>query len=476
MNTIAVTPVILSGGSGSRLWPSSRASYPKQLRAMVTNNTMLQDTALRASTLNDVTSPIVVCNDSHRFKVAEQLQALGLKADIILEPEGKNTAPAVALAAAHALQSKGENALLLIMPADHVIADESAFADSVHAGIDAALAGDLVTFGIVPDRPHTGYGYIKAAASGSDAVAVEAFVEKPDLETATQYVGSGQYFWNSGMFLFRADAFIEELKRWQPAIADAACSSIDQSVVDLDFIRPEAESFSQSPSDSIDYAVMEKTDNAKVVPMNAGWSDVGSWPSLQEARGVDENGNALGGDVLQADCKNSLLLAESRLVAAVGLRDHVVVETKDAVLVAPKAQAEDVKKLVDQLREEKRPEALEHRQVFRPWGSYDSVDAAETHQVKRLIVKPGAILSLQRHRHRAEHWVVVKGTARITRDDEVFDLKTNESTYIPIGAIHRIANVTEEPVHIVEVQCGDYLGEDDIERFEDNYGREGTNT
>ncbi|MEM7610314.1 MAG: mannose-1-phosphate guanylyltransferase/mannose-6-phosphate isomerase [Pseudomonadota bacterium] len=471
-----IIPVILSGGSGSRLWPASRAAYPKQLLKMIGDQTMLQDTALRIQSIEGASGmPIVVCNEAHRFMVAEQLRELGTQAQIVLEPEGRNTAPAVALAALLAAKDQAD-ALLLVMPADHVIVRVPAFAEAVRAGRRAATDNQLVTFGVVPLSPHTGYGYIKAVPAGSDAVPVAGFVEKPDAATAQQYVDSGSYLWNSGMFLLPVTAYLDELEKFEPDMLTACRQSIARAQRDLDFIRPDADEFARSPSNSIDYAVMERTDRAVVVPLDAGWSDVGSWPSLHDARGSDADGNAIDGDVIHADCTGSLISAESRLVAAVGLRDHVVVETKDAVLVAPKSQAEDVKKLVEQLKANDRPEVTFHRQVFRPWGSYDGVDQGETFQVKRLVVNPGAILSLQLHHHRAEHWVVVKGKARITRGDEEFDLNVNESTYIPIGEKHRIANPYDEPVHIIEVQSGDYLGEDDIVRFEDNYGREGTNT
>ncbi len=442
---------------------------------VASGETMLQQTAARAAPLDGAAAPIVVCNEAHRFMVAEQLHAIGLDPTIILEPEGRNTAPAVALAAI-AAQRRDDDSLILVMPADHVIKDVAAFAAAVERGMDAAVSGHLVTFGIRPDSAHTGYGYIQAEPTGDGPVPVLSFKEKPARDVAEDYVASGRYLWNSGMFLFRPDRYLDAILRFEPDMYAACEASMAVAREDLDFLRPGEKEFSESPSNSIDYAVMERVDDAMVVPLSAGWSDVGSWSSLQEVRHRDDAGNAVTGDVVQVGCSNSLISSESRLVAAVGLADHVVVETKDAVLVAPKDRAEDVKAIVDQLKLDDRPEVTFHRQVFRPWGSYDGVDQGENFQVKRLIVNPGAVLSLQLHHHRAEHWIVVQGKARITRGDEEFDLSVNESTYIPIGEKHRIANPFDAPVHIIEVQSGDYLGEDDIVRFEDNYGREGTNT
>jgi len=471
-----IIPTILSGGSGSRLWPASRSMYPKQLLPLTGDRTMLQETALRLEGLEGSTGEcIVVCNEAHRFLVAEQLLEIKQAAQIVLEPEGRNTAPAVALAAFLA-REKNDNAVLLVMPADHVIADIKAFQDAVASGMSAAVNGDLVTFGIVPIRPETGFGYIEATTQGNAPVAVKSFVEKPDLATAESYVAGGEHFWNSGMFLFGVDAYLDALKEFVPEIFDACERSISDRVNDADFVRPNADAFNACPSDSIDYAVMEKTDSAAMVPLDAGWSDIGSWAALHEARGGDSAGNTVDGDVLIHDCKDTFIQAENLLVAAVGLTDMVIVQTKDSVLVANKSRSQDVKTIVDELKKQGREETKLHRQVFRPWGSYDSLESKDGFQVKRLIVKPGAVLSLQKHAHRAEHWIVVRGKARVTRNDEVFDLGVNESTYIAIGDVHRIANPFEEPVHIIEVQCGDYLGEDDIVRLEDNYGREGTNT
>ena len=434
---------------------------------------MLQETLQRVLPLGDRHSAIVVCNETHRFLVAEQIAALDAESSIILEPEGRNTAPAIALAA---LYAKSPDSILLVMPADHVIEDVAAFHHALDIAKRSAADGALVTFGIVPTQAHTGYGYIEADAVDGDAVDVASFVEKPDQATAQAYVNGGRHFWNSGMFVFRADRYLEALQTHAPEMAAAVTSAMQSAREETDFVWPDKEEFLASPSDSIDYAVMEKTSAAKMVALDAGWNDVGSWSALHDVKDVDDDGNVRVGDTLVHDCRNSYISSESRLVTAVGTDDIVVVETKDAVLVADKNRAQDVKHIVDQLTSNEREEASLHRQVFRPWGSYDSIDSADGFQVKRLIVNPGAVLSLQMHHHRAEHWVVVRGSARITLNDDEFDLGVNESTYIPIGATHRIANVTDSPVHIVEVQCGDYLGEDDIVRFEDNYGREGTNT
>lgn len=469
-------PVILSGGSGTRLWPLSRELHPKQFLPLVGEETMLQDTVRRLSGLN-AGQPIVVCNAHHRFMVAEQLRTIGVPpGDIILEPVGRNTAPAVAIAALAALQGPaGDDALLLIMPADHLLRDVPAFQSAVSVGIEAAKSGHLVTFGVVPTAPEVGYGYIRRGAGEGPAYPIAEFVEKPNAERAASYVASGDYLWNSGMFLFSARRYLDELAQFHPQMLAACESAFRDAHRDLDFIRLGVEAFGQCPSDSIDYAVMEKTLSAVVVPLDAGWSDVGSWSALHDSLPADASGNVTRGDVVTEDTSGCYLYSSERLIATVGLTDHVVVETKDAVLVAPKDRVQDVKALVGQLKAAKRSEPSIHREVFRPWGSYDSVDNGQRFQVKRLVVNPGATLSLQMHHHRAEHWIVVSGTAEITCDDKVFLLSENQSTYIPVGAKHRIQNPGRVPLHIIEVQSGSYLGEDDIVRFEDNYGRQGTN-
>jgi mannose-1-phosphate guanylyltransferase/mannose-6-phosphate isomerase len=472
-------PVILSGGAGTRLWPLSREGYPKQFLPLVGERTMIQETALRTAGLPGVAAPVVVCNEAHRFLVAEQLRELGITPQaILLEPVGRNTAPAVAVAAMAALNrarvaGAKESPVLLVLPADHVLADVASLKRAVLAALPAARDGRLVTFGVVPTHAETGYGYIRRGA-GEDAVRpVAEFVEKPDAERAKGFVASGDYYWNSGMFLLPAQGYLDELGRLDPAMLAACRDAYERAASDLDFVRLDKAAFERCRADSIDYAVMEKTDRAAVVPLAAGWSDVGSFAALKDALAPDERGNVTRGDVVAEDARDCLLFSTDRLVAAVGLEEHVVIETKDAVMVAPRARVQDVKKLVDRMRQAGRSEPALHREVFRPWGSYDSVDAGPRFQVKRLSVKPGAKLSLQKHAQRAEHWVVVKGRARITRDHEVFDLAENESTYIPIGAVHRIENPGNELLQIIEVQSGGYLGEDDIVRIEDTYGRTG---
>ncbi len=479
-----LTPVILSGGSGTRLWPLSRELYPKQLLPLTGERTMLQQTALRLEGLS-ASAPIVVCNEAHRFLVAEQLRQLDINPRaMVLEPAGRNTAPAIALAAHAALATAGAtqgtaadaDPVLLVLPADHVIRDVPAFQKAVRTALEAARAGRLVTFGIVPTSPEVGYGYIQRGVAEDGVFRIARFVEKPSAERAGEFLAAGDYYWNGGMFMFRARRYLEELERHAPNIARACRAAWEGAKADLDFTRIDAASFASCPADSIDYAVMEKTSAAVVVPLEAGWSDVGSWSALHEASPADAHGNVSHGDVIAEDTQGCFLYSESRLVSAVGLRDHVVVETKDAVLVAPRERVQDVKRLVHRLKEQGRYEHSLHREVFRPWGSYDSIENGPRFQVKRLKIKPGATLSLQMHHHRAEHWIVVSGTARITRGEEVFLLEENQSTYIPIGVRHRIENPGKIPLHIIEVQSGSYLGEDDIVRFQDHYGRQGTTT
>jgi len=467
---LPILPVILSGGSGTRLWPLSREAYPKQFLPLVGDVTMLQATWNRVAAIAGK-APIVVANQEHRFMAAEQLRECDVTPQaLILEPVGRNTAPAIAIAALQALAS-GEDALLLVLPSDHVVRDDAAFHAAVRKAAVSADTGKLVTFGIVPTAPETGYGYIKAQA-GAGVHAVDRFVEKPDLTTAQQYVASGEYYWNSGMFLFKASRYLQELEVLQPAILAACRNALDKASRDNDFIRLDADAFAASPSDSIDYAVMEKTGDAAVVPLDAGWNDVGSWSALWEVSDKDANGNACHGDVITLDCRNSYAYG-NRLIAMVGLQDVVVVETDDAVFVGHKDRVQDVKEIVGQIKRDGRSEAAAHRKVYRPWGAYDSIDNGARFQVKRITVKPGATLSLQMHHHRAEHWIVVSGTAEVTRGEEVILLSENQSTYIPLGVTHRLKNPGKLPLELIEVQSGSYLGEDDIVRFEDQYGRVG---
>ena len=463
-------PVILSGGSGTRLWPLSRGQYPKQFLPLVSNYTMVQETLLRLTGLKGLKAPIAVCNENHRFMMAEQLLEIGAKpAAIILEPMGKNTAPAVTIAA---LSAASEDDILFILPADHVIADLVTFHDAVEQAKILAEQGFMVTFGIVPDQPETGYGYIKRATiQHESAFAVAAFVEKPDADTAKQYVSRGDYYWNSGMFAFKAATFLSELEKFNPEMLNVCRLALNAAKVDLDFVRLDKEVFATCAADSIDYAVMEKTDKAVVIPLDAGWNDVGSWSALWDVTDKDINGNAICGDVLTVDSYNSFIHAENKLVAVIGVKDLVVVETADAVMIAPKERVQEVKQIVDQLKQRGRSEAELHRKASRPWGNYDLVDIGDRHQTKRIIVKPGAKLSLQQHHHRAEHWVVVKGTALVTKGEETLLITENESTYIPLGVIHCLENPGVIPLEIVEVQSGSYLGEDDIIRFDDQNGR-----
>ncbi|KTT19461.1 mannose-1-phosphate guanylyltransferase/mannose-6-phosphate isomerase [Pseudacidovorax intermedius] len=473
-------PVILSGGSGTRLWPLSRAGYPKQFLGLTEAQTLFQMTVARLTGLDGdrPVRPMVVCNEGHRFIVAEQLREKGLQAHaIVLEPAARNTAPAIAAAAVTAM-ADGQDPLLLVLAADHVIPDTAAFHDSVRAGVPAAEAGKLVTFGIVPTAPETGYGYIAVpsrldAAAPVAPVAVQAFVEKPDLQTAQGYLEGGRHLWNSGMFLFKASAYLQELERFAPAIAAAARAAVQDGKKDLDFVRLDADAFARSPEDSIDYAVMEKTDKAVVVPLRAGWSDVGAWNAVWQVSGKDAQGNAFRGDVVAHEVRNSHVHAEHRLVSVLGLQDVVVVETADAVLVASKSQVQDVKKIVDKLKAQGRSEASAHRKVYRPWGAYDSIDQGERYQVKCITVNPGQKLSVQMHHHRAEHWIVVSGTAKVQIGDKEILLTENQSTYIPLGVVHALENPGKIPLELIEVQSGAYLGEDDIVRFSDRYGRVG---
>ena len=466
------SPVILTGGAGSRLWPVSREYYPKPLLPMFGDNTLLQETVLRLDGLDDPGAPLLVCNEEHRFLVAEQVQSLGKETDaIILEPEGRNTAPALTVAALQLVEAN-PGVLMVVMPADHVIPDRGAFQQAVAAGSELADQGYLVTFGTVADKPETGYGYIRRGSEISAGMyQVSSFVEKPDLATAESYLAAGDYYWNSGIFLMRADRWLEEIGSRRPDILAACQQAMASAKRDSDFVRLGKDAFLACPSDSIDYAVMEKTDRAAVVPLEAGWSDVGSWSSIWEVSERDAQGNVTKGDVLIHDVKNSLFMAENRCIAAVGVEDVVVVETADAVLVTCKDNCQDVKEIVSKLKDGGREEHRFHRRVYRPWGDFEGVDQGPRYQVKRLTVKPGAQLSLQMHHHRAEHWIVVSGTARVTRGDDVFILSENESTYIPIGTTHRLENPGTIPLEIIEVQSGSYLGEDDIVRFEDVYNR-----
>lgn len=477
-----IFPIILSGGSGSRLWPVSREHYPKQfLNLHKDDRSLLQEAAERLKNVEDTNAPMVVCNEEHRFLVAEQLHQIGFKsAQIVLEPCGRNTAPALALAALVA-QQQNADAEMLVMPADHVIKDEQAFADAVTKGRKLAHSGKLVTFGITPNAPQTGYGYIKQGAAMAEGYAVEAFVEKPDLNRAQQYLESGHYLWNSGIFLFKASDYLAALAQFAPDILDACQRAYEARSEDLDFIRVDQATFAECRSESIDYAVMEHTQQAAVVPMDPGWSDIGAWDALHALKSSadKQNGNALHGDVMVHDTHNSLIHSESRLVAAVGVNNLVIVETDDAVLVADRHQAQDTKLIVNALKAAGRKESQSHQRVYRPWGNYRTMVLTNSFQVKEIVVNPGAKLSLQMHHHRAEHWVVVKGTAKVTQGEghgdlsklRSFLLSEDQSTYIPLGTVHRLENPGVIPLHLIEVQTGSYLGEDDIVRYNDEYGR-----
>ena len=473
MSAETIYPVVLSGGAGTRLWPLSRASLPKQLLALHGERTMIQDTVLRAN-VPGAAGPLLLCGEEHRFHVAEQMQAIGVSPHaIVLEPFGRNTAPAAAIAALLTAERNPEGVVLLL-PSDHVIQDIKAFEDAVAKAAIAAKAGYIVTFGIEPETAETGYGYIQrgAAIPGIGGVhAVKRFAEKPQATTAAEYIASGDYSWNSGMFVFRADTMLAELERHVPGLVQRCNAALAASSRDLDFIRLDPESFESVPNISIDYAVMEKTDKAAVVSCSLGWNDVGAWSSLWTLQSRDDSGNVLQGDVVVHNSSGSFVRSDKGLTALVGVRDLVVVVTDDAVLVADKHCAQDVKEIVDKLKATERSEHVEHSTVFRPWGSYQSVDSGPGFQVKEIMVKPGGKLSLQMHHHRAEHWVVVEGTARVTCDEKTFTLNTNESTFIPLGAKHRLENPGKFPLRLIEVQSGPYLGEDDIVRFDDAYGR-----
>jgi mannose-1-phosphate guanylyltransferase len=474
MAPTALVPVILCGGTGTRLWPLSRASYPKQYWALAGDHTLLQQTQQRLNGLASLQAPLLVCNEDHRFIVAEQMRQIAVDpSGILLEPIGRNTAPAIAVAALQAI-ARGDDPLLLVLAADHVIRDAAAFRAAVEAARPAAEAGRLITFGIVPTAPETGYGYIEAEtalAAGTSVVPIARFVEKPDRATAESFLASGRFTWNSGMFLFRASAVLAELERLAPDVVSGCRASLSHDTSDLDFLRLERESFAGCPSVSIDVAVMERTTLGSVVPLHAGWSDVGSWGSLWETADQDGDGNVLRGRVISEGSRNCYLRSEHRLVVGLGVEDLVVVETDDAVLVAHRDRAQDVKRIVNRLQNDRAPEGEAHRRIYRPWGHYDGVVEGERWQVKRIEVKPGACLSLQMHHHRAEHWVVVRGTAVVEKDGESILLGENQSTYIPLGSRHRLSNPGKIPVELIEVQSGPYLGEDDIVRFQDNYGR-----
>jgi mannose-1-phosphate guanylyltransferase/mannose-6-phosphate isomerase len=476
MSSPVLVPVILSGGSGTRMWPLSRAGYPKQYLTLHGEDSLLQQTALRAAKIKGAGAPVVITNNGQRFLAAEQLRQAGIKpAQIVLEPVGRNTAPAVAIAALLALRDH-PSALILVLSSDHVIVNETEFLSLMNGAAQAASSGELVTFGILPTQPHTGYGYIRRGAALEGGVhgvfRVDAFVEKPNAERAAEFIADGRYYWNSGMFMFSAQGYIDELERLRPEMVAACRAALDNGQQDMDFLRLSAEHFEACPSDSIDYAVMEHTKRAAVVEAaGLGWSDIGSWAALADVCEADAAGNSFQGDVLGEGVRNTYVRAESRLVAAIGVSDLIVVETSDAVLVAHKDRVQDVKKIVERLQQQGRDEAVLHRKVYRPWGSYEGVDAGSRFQVKRIIVNPGATLSLQMHYHRAEHWIVVKGTAKVVNGEKEILLTENQSTYIPVGVVHRLENPGKMPLELIEVQSGAYLGEDDIVRFEDLYGR-----
>ena len=469
-----ITPVVLSGGSGTRLWPLSRKLHPKQLLPLLNETSLLQDTINRLHGLNDIEKTVVICNEEYRFMVAEQARSTSVGASaIILEPIGRNTAPAIALAAFNAMRTD-EEAVLLVLPADHDIRNVEEFHKAIDVGLQQAQQNHFVTFGILPNSPETGYGYIRSATSVAvnEVSAIDQFVEKPDLATATQYLKEGGYYWNSGMFMFKASEYLNALQAFSPEMYEACQASVNAGQRDMDFIRVGVEEFKKCPSDSIDYAVMEKVKNAVVIPVDIGWSDVGSWSALHEIGEQDENNNILIGDTKTVATKNSYVRAETKLVTTLGIEDLIIVDTDDALLVANKNHVQEIKQIVNALTDENREEAVLHKRVCRPWGCYQGIDQSDRFQAKRITVNPGAVLSLQLHHHRAEHWIVVNGTARVTKGDDVFILSENESTYIPLGTKHRLENIGKIPLELIEVQTGSYLGEDDIVRFDDVYGRE----
>lgn len=467
-----IIPVILAGGSGTRLWPLSRTHYPKQLLKLFGDVTMLQQTLIRLKGLPDLAEPIVVCNEEHRFMVAEQLQELGHKnASILLEPVARNTAPALAIAAIHAAEL-ADDPILLVLSADHMIRDVDVFQQAVKHAVIAAQQNHLATFGVQPTRPETGYGYIKTPkGAAADFSPVEKFVEKPNLETAEAYLAEGCYFWNSGMFVFKTSVFLKELTAQSPDLVAAVKTAKEKSKQDLDFIRIDKESFSQAPNISIDYALMEKSRNVVCIPLDANWSDVGDWKSFSDLNDKDLSGNSFIGDSIDVGSTNTLVFSRDKLVATLGVDNLMIINTPDAVLVADKNQAQQVKSLITQIEKQKRKEHLQHREIYRPWGCYDAIDDGDRYQVNLIRVKPGASLSLQIHHHRAEHWIVVKGTALVRKGDEEYLLSENESTYIPVGVSHRLSNPGKITLEIVEVQSGSYLEDDDVVRIEDSYGR-----
>ncbi|NNM58460.1 MAG: mannose-1-phosphate guanylyltransferase/mannose-6-phosphate isomerase [Legionellales bacterium] len=468
-----IQPIVLSGGSGSRLWPLSREAYPKQLLPLINDKTMLQDAVLRLKQLEKINPPVIICNEQHRFIVANQMHELGITlGKILLEPMGKNTAPATALGALECL-SHGSDALLLVMPADHLIDDVHAFIEAVNIAVEAALDDYLVTFGVFPTHAETGYGYIrtKEVEIMPGAYQVASFIEKPSLARAEEFLKTGAHYWNSGIFLFKASVYLDALELHSPEIALHCKKAFSAATLDIDFLRIPVDVFSHCPSDSIDYAVMEKVEKIAMVPMSAGWSDIGSWGALHAASKQNEEGNVLHGDIMAMNVKNCYLRSDKRMIAAIGIQDQVIVETDDAVLIVHKDYCQDVKFIVSQLKELRRSEHLLHKKIHRPWGCYESLISATRFQVKRITVNPGQRLSLQLHHHRAEHWVVVSGTAKVTRDQEEFILTENQSTFLSIGTLHRLENPGKLPLEIIEVQSGSYLGEDDIVRFSDDYGR-----